>query len=122
MSKKAEYLKEVLELDVSLHTPYIQKLEKLMATYLKKKYVVIVSDIMLMNPRVKELKDKYELFTFRTDNNFEELDNGFVISSDDKTIIDTIKEMTIENPDYRMAIFMVAIALAEVEEILENEH
>ena len=122
MSKKDEYLKEVLELDVSQHPQYIEKLERLMATYLKKKYVVIVSDIILMNPRVKELKDKYELFTFRTDNNFEELDNGFVISSDDKTVIDAIKEMTIENPDYNMAIFLVAVAIAKVEEILENEH
>ena len=122
MSKKDEYLKEVLELDVSQHPQYIEKLERLMATYLKKKYVVIVSDIILMNPRVKELKNKYELFTFRTDNNFEELDNGFVISSDDKTVIDAIKEMTIENPDYNMAIFLVAVAIAKVEEILENEH
>jgi hypothetical protein len=120
MIKKDKYLKEVLELDVSMHSEYIEKLEKLMATYLNKEYVVIVSDIILMNPRVKELKEKYELFTFRTDDDFKELDSGFVISSDDKVVIDTIKDMTIENPDYQMPIFMVAVALAIVENLLDK--
>lgn len=120
MNNKMKYVEEILSLDASMTTKFYDKLEELMSQYLHKKYVVAVCDIALMDPVVKELIVKCELFSFRDDKNFKEVDSGFAIISDNQDRIKQIKNIVNENPDYKMDSVMTAMALADVEDILNN--
>lgn len=120
MNNKMKYVEEILILDVSMTTKFYDKLEELMSQYLHKKYIVTVSDIALVDPTIKELIEKCELFSFRDDKNFKEIDSGFVIISDNGDYIKQIKNIVNENSEYKMDSVMTAIALADVENILNN--
>ena len=120
MNNKSKYVNEIINLDVSMTVKYYDRLEELISNYLKKDFVVMVSDIILMDPIVKDLLPKCELFSFREDANFKEIDSGFVVSSDNKNIVEQIREMTNKNLDYRMDSVMVAMAIADAEDILKN--
>jgi len=119
--KKMQYTQEVLNLDVSQYTPYINKLERLMSTYLKKENIVLINDVMLMNPNLKEFLPQCEIHSFRTDKRFVGIEHGFAVTSKDNNIIQEIRGMTEENLDYQIAIVTIAEIIAIEEDILEND-
>jgi len=121
MNKKAKYVNEIMNLDVSMISKYFEKLEELLCIYLKQDHLVTVSDIILMDPRVKEHIEECIMFSFSDDENFKEIDSGFAIMSDNKNIIQQIKDLVNENPDYQMGSILVAMAIADLEDVLEIE-
>jgi len=120
MNNKMRYIEEILKLDVSMMDKYFEKLENLMAKYIGKQYTVSVNSISLIDSRIQPLLSQCTLFEFEKDEKFSDIENSFIIASNDNKTIDEIRNIVKENPDYNMSSVMVAMAIADVEDIFEN--
>lgn len=120
MNNKMKYVEEVLKLDVSMLSEYFDKLETLMAKYIGKQYAVAVSSTYVMDIRISKLLEESILFDFKKDKKFIDIEGSFIIASDNKDNIEQIKEIVYENEDTKMNSVMVAMAIADAEDILKN--
>ncbi len=121
MNNKMKYVEEILKLDVSMLNKYFEKLENLMAKYIDKQYTVSVNSISLIDSRIEPLLSQCTLFEFEKDEKFSNIENSFIIASNDNETIDEIRNIVNENQDYYMSSVMVAMAIADVEDISKNE-